>query len=413
MRVLHLTVEYPPVIHGGLGTAVGGLVQASAAAGLDVCVLLVNDGGGSGYGHPVATGSAPHAEVEGEVPVVTTTWAAAHQQASALIRDWRPDVLHLHVFWLWPLVARLKTDTGVPVVYTVHSLDRAEYEIGHGPAECLSQWDTQAATIRGADRVLALTRSEARLIEEYCPGTMGKVRIVGNGITLSETAASPQPSDSGSPMVLFSGRFVDRKGVRDLLQAIPAVLASAPKTRFVLAGGHRGCTSQEMDSWWRPGTLRDAAQVHFTGWLDADGMRDWYRRAHILVVPSWYEPFGMVVLEGMQHNLAIAAAAVGGPAEILKHEHTGLLFAPRDPRAIADTLRRLVTNPQLRSRIAAAGRADLARRWTWPRIIRRIQNVYRECARSAGESARAGLGQPVRNWPRATASAKPPLPELS
>jgi glycogen(starch) synthase len=188
-------------------------------------------------------------------------------------------------------------------------------------------------------------------------------------------------------MVLFSGRFVDRKGVRDLLQAIPAVLASAPETRFVLAGGHRGCTSQEMDSWWRPGTLRDATQVHFTGWLDADGMRDWYRRAHILVVPSWYEPFGMVVLEGMQHHLAIAAAAVGGPAEILKHEHTGLLFAPRDPHAIAETLRRLIASPQLRWRIAAAGRADLAQRWTWSRIIPLIQTVYSECARPAAEAA--------------------------
>jgi glycogen synthase len=387
VRVLHLTVEYPPIIHGGLGTAVGGLVQASAAAGLDVRVLLVNDGAGAGYGHAAATGSVPHAEVEGEVPVVTTTWAAAHQQASALMRDWRPDVLHLHVFWLWPLVARLKTDTGIPVVYTVHSLDRAEYEIGQGPPECLTQWDTQAATIRGADRVLALTRSEARLIEEYCPGTMAKIRIVGNGVTLGEMAASPQPASGGPPMVLFSGRFVDRKGVRDLLHAIPAVLASAPDTRFVLAGGHRGCTSQEMDSWWRPAKLRGAAQVHFTGWLDAGEMGDWYRKAHILVVPSWYEPFGMVVLEGMQHNLAIAAAAVGGPAEILKHEHTGLLFAPRDPPAIAGALRRLITNPALRSRIAAAGRADVARRWTWPRIIPLIRSAYSECARPAAAAA--------------------------
>src|SRR5215475_10689153 len=100
MRILHMTVEYPPVIYGGLGTAVGGLVQASAAAGLDARVLLVNDGAGAGYRPAAATGPVPHAEAEGEVPVVTTKWAAAHQQASALIRAWRPDVLHLHVFWL-------------------------------------------------------------------------------------------------------------------------------------------------------------------------------------------------------------------------------------------------------------------------------------------------------------------------
>ena len=390
VRVLHLTVEYPPVIYGGLGTAVGGLVQASAAAGVDVCVLLVNDGAGHGYRPAAAASPALNPEVEGEVPVVISAWATAYKQASALIRNWRPHVLHLHVFWLWPLVARLQADSDVAVVYTVHSLDRAEYEIGHGPPECLTQWATQAAAIRGADRVLALTRSEALLIEEYCPAASRKTRIVGNGITLSHAARSSQPAHSRSLMVLFSGRFVDRKGVRDLLHAIPEVLTVAPGTRFILAGGHRGCTPQEMDSWWRPGPLRGAAQVHFTGWLDAGGMRDWYRRAHILVVPSWYEPFGMVVLEGMQHHLAIAAAAVGGPAEILKHEHTGLLFTPRDPHAIADALLRLITNPALRSRIAAAGRADVARRWTWPQIIPLIRSAYHECTHAAHGAAGRG-----------------------
>jgi glycosyltransferase involved in cell wall biosynthesis len=181
-------------------------------------------------------------------------------------------------------------------------------------------------------------------------------------------------------LILFSGRFVDRKGVRELLQAVPAVLAVSPSTQFVLAGGHRGCKPQEIDSWWRPDTLRGVAQVHFTGWLDADGMRAWYRKAHILVVPSWYEPFGMVILEGMQNALAVAAAAVGGPAEILKHEQTGLLFPPRDPNAIAEALLRLITNPSLRSRIAAAGWADTARRWTWSKIIPLMQSVYSECA---------------------------------
>jgi glycosyltransferase involved in cell wall biosynthesis len=163
---------------------------------------------GAGYRRAGAASSARNAEADGQVPVVIATWATAHEKASALIRNWRPHVLHLHVFWLWPLAARLKADTGVPVVYTVHSLDRAEYEIGHGPPECLTQLDTQAATIRGADRVLALTRSEARLIEKYCPASRGKIRIAGNGITLCETPASPQSASSGLPMILFSGRFV-------------------------------------------------------------------------------------------------------------------------------------------------------------------------------------------------------------
>ena len=89
---------------------------------------------------------------------------------------------------------------------------------------------------------------------------------------------------------------------------------------------------------------------------DPGEMAEWYRTADILVVPSWYEPFGMVVLEGMINGLAVAASAVGGPAEILRDGKTGLLFPPRDARALAQSILQLVLSTNLRSRIANAGR---------------------------------------------------------
>src|SRR5256884_3452609 len=75
---------------------------------------------------------------------------------------------------------------------------------------------------------------------------------------------------------------------------------------------------------------------------------EWYDSADVLVVPSWYEPFGMVILEGMLHGLPIVASAIGGPAEILEHERTGLLFPPRDVEALACALLQLVENPAQR-----------------------------------------------------------------
>ena len=74
-----------------------------------------------------------------------------------------------HSFWLWPLANALRMRTGVPIVYTVHSLDRAEYEIGQGPPECLTQWDIQQELIASADLNVALTRNERELILTYCP----------------------------------------------------------------------------------------------------------------------------------------------------------------------------------------------------------------------------------------------------
>jgi glycosyltransferase involved in cell wall biosynthesis len=116
--------------------------------------------------------------------------------------------------------------------------------VGQGPPECLAQWTGQEAVIEGADRVVALTRSEHDLVGLYCPRAEGRVRIVGNGIE-DATAAAHRARSKGPdpPVVLFSGRFVERKGIRELIEAITLVLAELrvgrqqPRPRDPLADG--------------------------------------------------------------------------------------------------------------------------------------------------------------------------------
>src|SRR5690242_15755953 len=105
-----------------------------------------------------------------------------------LVQIWKPDVMHLHVFWLWPVAQAIQQRTGVSLVYHVHSLDRAEYDLGDGPPECLTQWHQQQAAIHAADLVIALTRNEQALLTEYCPGVQRRVRIVGNGVANTPAA---------------------------------------------------------------------------------------------------------------------------------------------------------------------------------------------------------------------------------
>ena len=235
MRVLHLTPEFPPVIWGGLGTAVGGLVNASARSGLDVGVLLV---GGvlvldhvanvqRAYGQPI-----PRWQVDGErwsVPVNPEGVNFFHvapedalQAAVRLVKTWKPDVVHLHTGWLGHIARAIRDEAGVPFVFTVHSLDRVEY--AHGIF--MWGWETQEAAIAVADRVIAISKSERALLSEYCPYAQDRVRVVGNGIDDTELArdAVRRRVVNKSPLVLYSGRFVDRKGIRELLQAIPLVL---------------------------------------------------------------------------------------------------------------------------------------------------------------------------------------------
>ncbi len=358
MRVLHLTTEFPPTIYGGLGTAVGGLVRASANAGLGVGVLLFSSVAGLSYGQFVPlpkTIRGVETRTDTSVTIFGISWLQGIETCTRIAAKWRTDILHLHSFWLWPIAEALRDRLAKPLVYTVHSLDRAEYELGHGPPECVSQWVSQEAVIYGADRIIALTRSERELLKQYCPGMHDRVRIVGNGIEEIAVAQRPTRPSRDMPTVLFTGRFVERKGIRELIDAIAIVLDQASATRFVLAGGHRNCTGAQMESWLLPPT-----------------------KADILVVPSWYEPFGMVIIEGMLHGLAVAASAVGGPAEILDHDRTGLLFPPRNAEALSQAILTLINEPERRVRIAAAGAKEVRGKWLWPRIVEKMQSVYNE-----------------------------------
>src|SRR5262249_42784648 len=148
--VLHLTTEYPPIIYGGLGTAVGGLVKASALAGMTIGVLLIGSETGAAYGRPVPV---PQEAMSTPVPrtagprIFDVSWFEGIDATVRRAAKWRPDVVHLHSYWLWPIAQALHDRIGSPLVYTVHSLDRAEYELGVGPPECLTQWIGQETVI--------------------------------------------------------------------------------------------------------------------------------------------------------------------------------------------------------------------------------------------------------------------------
>jgi glycogen(starch) synthase len=287
---------------------------------------------------------------------------------------------------LWYVAEAIQRVTGTPIVYHVHSVDRAEYEIGHEPNPWLSESHAQDQAIAASDRLIALTQSEAELLVKYYPAMRAKIRAVGNGIEDNDAArrAAFRSRPSGPPLVLYSGRLVERKGIRELLDAIPLVLDAAPEAQFVLAGGPPPLTGDEVAAQWlTPQHTPYRDRIHFTGWLSPDDVYRWYAAADILVVPSRYEPFGMVVLEGMLHGLPIIAAEVGGPADIIQQGTTGLLFPPRDVVALAAALRHLVKNGEDRSKMGIRAAHEVRRRWLWERLVPEMIEVYRGVIQSA------------------------------
>lgn len=388
MRVLHLTTEFPPVIYGGLGTAVGGWVNASARAGISVAVQLVEgplalDADGRGYGQ--AHESSRNA-VGGIQPRSIVFYPCSSTNAASygvqLVRNWRPHIVHLHTAMLWYVAQAIQQSTGIPIVYHIHSVDRAEYEVGEEPNPWLQHNHEQERAIEHADRLIALGRSEHALLNKYFPRSGHKVRIVGNGI---EDSASVREHAYGrghghSCLILYSGRMVERKGIRELLTAIPHVLTAAPQAGFVFVGGPPPLTGSQVAAQWldaRHEPFRH--RMHFTGWQPPAEVSRWYRLADILVVPSRYEPFGMVVLEGMLHGLVVVAADIGGPAEIIRHGSTGWLFPARDSAALAESLGCLVERPRLRQRLSKGAADSVRHDWAWEQKLLAMRSIYGEC----------------------------------
>ena len=111
----------------------------------------------------------------------------------------------------------------------------------------------------------------------------------------------------------------------------------------------------------------------------------------------------MVILEGMLYGLAIAAAAVGGPAEILEHERTGILFPPRDAKSLAEAVLRLIKDFPLRKRIALAGAEQLRRIWLWPALVNMMRSVYEELAPNRRHQKSARINGQTTTSPRVPA----------
>lgn len=369
--------------------AIAGLARASVRAGLEVAVLSIH-----GYDEtpvpgpvPASNGNGWHAQTEPcGVQVLRIPQQESMGAGLEFALRWRPDVVHTHYIGDRFQADTIRRKTGAPVVFTVHSLDRILFEIDplvfrHREENMRTEEDA----IRDCDLVIALTPDAQRRIPRILPEVSGRVRLGSHGIDdnleTRRQAFSRRPRQP--PTVLYCGRFDSNKATSDLFKAIPLIVDRCPETRFVLVGGDSYDPSL---AWiWKQKFIESTPRryhgaVCFTGWLEAAEVAHWYQKADILAVPSWYEMFGVVVLEGMLHGLAVTAADAGGPAEVLQHGHTGLLYPPGDVDALAQSLARLIEDPPLRNRIALAGARQVRHRWLWPRIVGETQGAYQELA---------------------------------
>lgn len=373
MRVLQMTQRYPPAT-GGVEEHVANLARRLPSLGVTVDVCTSDLRRDVPFERLDLEAVVPNGRVRrhravrlADVPHGLGTLAPA-MALDALSGDW--DLLHAHAYGYFPTFAAAagRLLERIPLVLTPHTDPGT-------PSLAKRAFDkvVPALTLRRASRVIALTRLEAAHLQGLGVDPE-RIAVIPNGIDLSEFERPSDASSRSGATVLFVGRAYPRqKGLDTLVRALARLPRERAATLRIAGedwGGHD--LVRKLAS-----SLGVADRVQILGFLPrADLLRE-YAHADVLAVPSWFDSFPFVLLEGMAAGLPVVASRVGGVPEVVEDGRTGLLVEPGNPEALASALASLLGDDATRRAMGARGRAR-ADGYSWDAIIPRIKSVYDE-----------------------------------
>lgn len=251
------------------------------------------------------------------------------------------DCVHSN-YWLSGVVGeRLKKKWECPHLITFHTMAGAKITALSDHRENRLRLQEEDRLLACSDGVMVATAVEReQLAAQY--GNMAPVYLVPLGVDLeqfkplpAESAVQQEPGQS--PQILFVGRFDPMKGVDSAISALTH-LDGLPRPELVLVGGD-GQNSESRRRLERlVGDLRLENRVHFAGSVDRLRMPEMYRRADMVVAPSYYESFGLVVLEALACGIPVAATPTGIAAEVIVPGLNGCLATAGDSRSLAGAI---------------------------------------------------------------------------
>jgi glycosyltransferase involved in cell wall biosynthesis len=172
-------------------------------------------------------------------------------------------------------------------------------------------------------------------------------------------------------LVLFVGRLVHEKGAHVLVSAVPKVLDEI-NAKFVIVGN--GYMKDQLSDLARG--MGIAHKVMFTGFVDDETLRKLQKCADISVVPSLFEPFGIVALEAMAAGSPVVVSDAGGLSEIVNHELDGVKVYAGNPDSLSWGITRVLTDEGLANRLRANARRKVQEKYNWNTIAQKTKNVY-------------------------------------
>ena len=390
MRVLLISWEYPPVIEGGLGRHVRKLSEQLVRDGIEVHVLT--RGGGRLPAEADQHGVIVHRVREPPFPRDASAfvrWVDAmnahmYARASALSDRFDFDLVHSHDWLVAGAAHRAAREIDRRWLVTVHATEYGRHQgwVQNHPQSHIHA--AERAMVRRADHVITCSRYMRVHVANVFGVRPSKITAIPNGIDPRDL----EPVDADLPalraryakpddlLVLLVGRLVYEKGFHLALDALAPIVRRRGGVRFVVAG--TGTAEGELKR--QAEQLGLARHGAFLGWIGDDMLHSLYRICDLCIVPSIYEPFGLVALEAMASGCLCVVADTGGLREVVPVEGTvGLRFPSRDATALRGVLERVLTDDASRRQLVAEAREHVLR-FDWGEVARRTNAVYESTA---------------------------------
>jgi glycogen(starch) synthase len=388
-----LSWEYPPLVVGGLGRHVEALARELAEQGHDVRV--VTRGAEAEQSTELRDGVRVVRAAADPIAIDFTTetllaWSQAAEHAMLraalpLVKRWHPDVVHGHDWLVAQSAVTLAEMTRAPLVATLHATEAGRHQGWLPSALNLAIHSVERWLAQRSDVVITCSttmRDEALHLFELAPE---RVRVLPNGIDAARWTATARAKSAArtaiggdGPLLVYAGRLVHEKGVQTLLRAVRPLRETHPGLRLAVAG--TGVHEPKLHAQAR--RLRIARAVDWLGFVPEAELPALLGVADVVVVPSLYEPFGIVALEAAIAGAPMVVAETGGLRDLAAAGVAAASFPAGDVEALTSAVGKLLVDPATSRRSAARAARIVRRDFTWQAVAAHTVEVYERAAAS-------------------------------
>ena len=310
-----------------------------------------------------------------------TGWEFARQYEAYMhdichaVEDFKPDVIHVnHASFLTWIASFIKSMYGIGYVVTVHGTD-----IFNSTVDTRYKVLTRQALQR-AELILPVSyHTKKWFLKVFGQDLRRKTKVVSNGISLDEFPRTGSVKSiekkynlDDKKLVIFVGRLTFEKGVEYLIRSAKHIKAEI----YIIGGG------VYRDYLRNYAKLVGAKNVHFLGYFGKEyigELREFYRRADVLVLPSVVEEStGYAVLEAMACGTPVVASNKGGIPIVVKNGQNGFLVRARSSSAITKAVNTIINNPEIEAKFKKNARKIIEERFNWGVLTPQVEEIYKK-----------------------------------